>query len=149
MLGVLGLAISGKHDPNVARSSDLWRRVRMADMKLVVELGPTPSRTNVTAAASQQLCALSFTPTRTGAANTSYFRSHTGPHCYRYYPHPDLATVVVNLCAMWDDEDNNPYGSFARHDSNSSDVPGLGSPGACKATIPHPYRELQLTRMRT
>ncbi|KAF2734776.1 sorting nexin-like protein-41 [Polyplosphaeria fusca] len=29
---------------------------------------------------------------------------------------------------MWDDEDNNPYGSFARHDSNSSHVPGLGSP---------------------
>ncbi|KAF2015267.1 sorting nexin-like protein-41 [Aaosphaeria arxii CBS 175.79] len=35
---------------------------------------------------------------------------------------------------MWDDEDNNPYGSFARHDSNASDVPGLGSPGAL------PYR---------
>ncbi|KAF2106943.1 sorting nexin-like protein-41 [Lophiotrema nucula] len=35
---------------------------------------------------------------------------------------------------MWDDEDNNPYGSFARHESNSSDVPGLGSPGAL------PYR---------
>ncbi|PSN74124.1 hypothetical protein BS50DRAFT_8480 [Corynespora cassiicola Philippines] len=35
---------------------------------------------------------------------------------------------------MWDDEDNNPYGSFARHDSNSSDVPGLTSPGAL------PYR---------
>ncbi|KAF2270319.1 hypothetical protein CC78DRAFT_528794 [Lojkania enalia] len=35
---------------------------------------------------------------------------------------------------MWDDEDNNPYGSFARHDSNSSDVPGLGSPAAL------PYR---------
>lgn len=31
---------------------------------------------------------------------------------------------------MWDDEDNNPYGSFARHDSNSSDVPGLASPAA-------------------
>ncbi|OAK97238.1 sorting nexin-41 [Phaeosphaeriaceae sp. SRC1lsM3a] len=35
---------------------------------------------------------------------------------------------------MWDDEDNNPYGSFARHDSNSSDVPGLASPTAL------PYR---------
>ncbi|KAF2126245.1 sorting nexin-like protein-41 [Dothidotthia symphoricarpi CBS 119687] len=35
---------------------------------------------------------------------------------------------------MWDDEDNNPYGSFARHDSNSSDVPGLASPAAL------PYR---------
>ncbi|KAF2003119.1 hypothetical protein P154DRAFT_487503 [Amniculicola lignicola CBS 123094] len=35
---------------------------------------------------------------------------------------------------MWDDEDNNPYGSFARHDSNASDVPGVGSPGAL------PYR---------
>ena len=33
---------------------------------------------------------------------------------------------------MWDDEDNNPYGSFARHDSNSSDVPGLASPAARK-----------------
>ncbi|KAF2477594.1 sorting nexin-like protein-41 [Lindgomyces ingoldianus] len=31
---------------------------------------------------------------------------------------------------MWDDEDNNPYGSFARHDSNTSDVPGLVSPSA-------------------
>ena len=35
--------------------------------------------------------------------------------------------------AMWDDEDNNPYGSFARHDSNTSDVTGLASPTACKA----------------
>ncbi|KAH7408638.1 sorting nexin-like protein-41 [Phaeosphaeria sp. MPI-PUGE-AT-0046c] len=35
---------------------------------------------------------------------------------------------------MWDDEDNNPYGSFARHDSNSSEVPGLASPAAL------PYR---------
>ncbi|KAK7181654.1 sorting nexin-41 [Paraphaeosphaeria sporulosa] len=35
---------------------------------------------------------------------------------------------------MWDDEDNNPYGSFARHDSNSNEVPGLASPGAL------PYR---------
>lgn len=35
---------------------------------------------------------------------------------------------------MWDDEDNNPYGSFARHDSNSNEVPGLSSPGAL------PYR---------
>ncbi|KAK4906455.1 hypothetical protein LTR28_000598, partial [Elasticomyces elasticus] len=25
---------------------------------------------------------------------------------------------------MWDDEDNNPYGSFGRRDSESSDVPG-------------------------
>lgn len=33
---------------------------------------------------------------------------------------------------MWDDEDNNPYGSFARHDSNTSDVTGLASPAACK-----------------
>lgn len=36
---------------------------------------------------------------------------------------------------MWDDEDNNPYGSFARHDSNTSDVTGLASPAACKASI--------------
>ncbi|KAF2785858.1 hypothetical protein K505DRAFT_330746 [Melanomma pulvis-pyrius CBS 109.77] len=35
---------------------------------------------------------------------------------------------------MWDDEDNNPYGSFARHDSNADHVPGLTSPGAL------PYR---------
>lgn len=34
---------------------------------------------------------------------------------------------------MWDDEDNNPYGSFARHDSNISDGPGLASP----ATLPY------------
>lgn len=25
---------------------------------------------------------------------------------------------------MWDDEDNNPYGSFNRRDSEQSDVPG-------------------------
>lgn len=35
---------------------------------------------------------------------------------------------------MWDDEDNNPYGSFARHDSNTSDIPGLASPAARKAS---------------
>ncbi|PVI04606.1 hypothetical protein DM02DRAFT_611431 [Periconia macrospinosa] len=35
---------------------------------------------------------------------------------------------------MWDDEDNNPYGSFARHDSNSDHVPGLSSPSSL------PYR---------
>ncbi|KAF9737693.1 Sorting nexin-41 [Paraphaeosphaeria minitans] len=35
---------------------------------------------------------------------------------------------------MWDDEDNNPYGSFARRDSTSNEVPGLASPGAL------PYR---------
>jgi hypothetical protein len=32
---------------------------------------------------------------------------------------------------MWDDEDNNPYGSFARHDS-SNDPSGLASPTARK-----------------
>lgn len=37
---------------------------------------------------------------------------------------------------MWDDEDNNPYGSFARHDSNTSDVTGLASPTARKAPDP-------------
>jgi hypothetical protein len=36
---------------------------------------------------------------------------------------------------MWDDEDNNPYGSFARHDSNNSDGPGLASPAARKTSI--------------
>ncbi|KAH7374332.1 sorting nexin-like protein-41 [Pyrenochaeta sp. MPI-SDFR-AT-0127] len=35
---------------------------------------------------------------------------------------------------MWDDEDNNPYGSFAPHDSTSADAPGLASPTAL------PYR---------
>ncbi|KAL6702580.1 Sorting nexin, cytoplasm-to-vacuole targeting pathway/endosomal sorting [Coniothyrium glycines] len=35
---------------------------------------------------------------------------------------------------MWDDEDNNPYGSFARHDSSTLDGPGLASPA------PLPYR---------
>jgi hypothetical protein len=35
---------------------------------------------------------------------------------------------------MWDDEDNNPYGSFARHDSNASDGPGLASPAARKTS---------------
>jgi len=40
---------------------------------------------------------------------------------------------------MWDDEDNNPYGSFARHDSNTSDIPGLASPAARKAST-HPLK---------
>ncbi|KAF2803621.1 sorting nexin-like protein-41 [Mytilinidion resinicola] len=35
---------------------------------------------------------------------------------------------------MWDDEDNNPYGSFVRHDSDASHAPHLGSPGSL------PYR---------
>jgi len=26
---------------------------------------------------------------------------------------------------MWDDEDNNPYGSFNRRNSEESDVPGM------------------------
>jgi len=26
---------------------------------------------------------------------------------------------------MWDDEDNNPYGSFNRRNSDESDVPGM------------------------
>jgi hypothetical protein len=39
---------------------------------------------------------------------------------------------------MWDDEDNNPYGSFARHDSNTSDSPGLASPAARKASASCP-----------
>jgi hypothetical protein len=38
---------------------------------------------------------------------------------------------------MWDDEDNNPYGSFARHDSNASDAPGLASPTARKTLEKH------------
>jgi len=41
---------------------------------------------------------------------------------------------------MWDDEDNNPYGSFARHDSTTSDGPGLVSPAARE--IPIQYRSL-------
>lgn len=31
---------------------------------------------------------------------------------------------------MWNDEDNNPYGSFDRHNSNTSDVPNTGSDDA-------------------
>jgi hypothetical protein len=38
--------------------------------------------------------------------------------------------------AMWDDEDNNPYGSFARHDANPHDEPGPPSPAACKPCEP-------------
>jgi hypothetical protein len=41
---------------------------------------------------------------------------------------------------MWDDEDNNPYGSFARHDSNASDAPGLASPTARKTLKKHSER---------
>jgi hypothetical protein len=38
---------------------------------------------------------------------------------------------------MWDDEDNNPYGSFARHDSNDTDhVPGLPSPAVYRPATP-------------
>lgn len=28
---------------------------------------------------------------------------------------------------MWDDEDNNPYGSFNRRDSEGSDAPGTAT----------------------
>lgn len=53
--------------------------------------------------------------------------------------------------AMWDDEDNNPYGSFARHDSNSSDAPGLASPTACKASmmLPSNVQCAELAKCRT
>lgn len=35
---------------------------------------------------------------------------------------------------MWNDEDNNPYGSFDRRDSNTSDPPNPGSPRNRKLT---------------
>ena len=46
----------------------------------------------------------------------------------------DNYTTTTTTADMWDDEDNNPYGSFARHDSNTSDTPGLASPAARKAS---------------
>jgi hypothetical protein len=53
---------------------------------------------------------------------------------------------------MWDDEDNNPYGSFARHDSNASDVPGLASPTQRKTAMRYPEqhhgRELMFPKCR-
>lgn len=48
------------------------------------------------------------------------------------------AASTTQRDTMWDDEDNNPYGSFARHGSNSSDVPGLASPAARKDLTMHP-----------
>lgn len=56
--------------------------------------------------------------------------------------------LIATTSTMWDDEDNNPYGSFARHDSNSSDVPGLASPGACKAPASLLWALQQLTNLR-
>ncbi|GME33448.1 hypothetical protein GTA08_BOTSDO11146 [Neofusicoccum parvum] len=37
---------------------------------------------------------------------------------------------------MWDDEDNNPYGSFERHDSSPSQVGHFGSPGGFRPMTP-------------
>ncbi|KAF2144055.1 uncharacterized protein K452DRAFT_325337 [Aplosporella prunicola CBS 121167] len=37
---------------------------------------------------------------------------------------------------MWDDEDNNPYGSFERHDSSLSNPGHLGSPGGFRPMTP-------------
>jgi hypothetical protein len=43
---------------------------------------------------------------------------------------PISLTSVEQLGAMWDDEDNNPYGSFNRRDSEASDAPGIPPPSA-------------------
>ncbi|KAF4301262.1 Sorting nexin, cytoplasm-to-vacuole targeting pathway/endosomal sorting [Botryosphaeria dothidea] len=37
---------------------------------------------------------------------------------------------------MWDDEDNNPYGSFERHDSSPSQIGHFGSPGGFRPMTP-------------
>ncbi|OJD34880.1 sorting nexin-41 [Diplodia corticola] len=37
---------------------------------------------------------------------------------------------------MWDDEDNNPYGSFERHDASPSQVGHFGSPGGFRPMTP-------------
>jgi hypothetical protein len=52
---------------------------------------------------------------------------HRRRHCHRSLPPLSPLSTAV----MWDDEDNNPYGSFARHDS-SNDPSGLASPTARK-----------------
>lgn len=54
---------------------------------------------------------------------------------FAFLEHRVLRSITFG--AMWDDEDNNPYGSFARHDSNPNEVPGLASPGACKPCGKH------------
>jgi hypothetical protein len=63
-----------------------------------------------------ELCSHRTLPATHTTPQRHHLRCRTAP----YYP------------AMWDDEDNNPYGSFARHDSNTSDVTGLASPTACE-----------------
>jgi hypothetical protein len=64
------------------------------------------------------------------------------PACnlFRSLPFLDYYRISLGSChtpksAMWDDEDNNPYGSFARHDSSASDVAGLASPAPRKLSL--------------
>jgi hypothetical protein len=59
---------------------------------------------------------LSF-PRQTSIAATTSQRS--------FATFPLSLTPVEQLGAMWDDEDNNPYGSFNRRDSETSDAPGI------------------------
>jgi hypothetical protein len=64
-------------------------------------------------------------------------RLHISPLLYYLDGYPTSnQSFITTIAAMWDDEDNNPYGSFARHDSNASDAPGLASPTARK-TLKH------------
>ena len=39
----------------------------------------------------------------------------------------DRSLLTSTSIRMWNDEDNNPYGSFDRRDSNTSDPPNPGS----------------------
>jgi hypothetical protein len=95
------------------------------------------SRSNVTRTGSQVQLRTCTTPNYARRTANSSHSSPSAPHVLVRYS-SCIANSPDLLCpAMWDDEDNNPYGSFARHDSNSSDVPGLGSPGARKATAHH------------
>jgi hypothetical protein len=59
----------------------------------------------------------------------SFHDPHRHRRCHRH--HSLLSPSPLSTAVMWDDEDNNPYGSFARHDS-SNDPSGLASPTARK-----------------
>ena len=91
-----------------------WQRVRASD-----PTSPSP----------QPAGAWSYTCRRKSAANNT---TTTAPsrcsHRHRHSP----SLPLLSIAAMWDDEDNNPYGSFARHDSSTNDPPGLASPTARK-----------------
>jgi hypothetical protein len=82
--------------------------------------------------ALQCKCAWSFTASAHQNTHPPFQPSPARTHRPPIPPSPQHI-----IRAMWDDEDNNPYGSFARHDANANDGAGLPPPGARKPCETH------------